>query len=155
MSSNLDILKEATGFKSLHKKALESLLSLAETRHYAAGEVLFVEMTKGDELYLVLDGTLSVQLALSNADKQYEVISLGRGELVGEINLVEEGLRSGTVTADTDATVLAWKCSALREECEKDPEMGYRLILGVAKVLARRIRRWNASLLDNSLWGMP
>lgn len=155
MSEPMEILKQSAVFEDLSSEALTRLLSLSRTRRYAAGDILFVELSEGDDLFFVLDGKLSVQLALGNADKPYEIFSVGAGDLVGEISLVERGLRSATVTAETSATVLVWDCAALREECRRDPELGYGLILGVAKVLARRIRHWNAWLLEHALWGLP
>lgn len=150
----LNVLRSSTVFQNLRDSDLERLLSLAETRQYQPNEILFVEMSKGDEVFLVVEGTLSVQLALSPTEPDHGVISLGPGEIVGEISLVEEGFRSATVTAQTRVTVLTWSCSALREECQRNSEFGYALILGVAKVLARRIRRWNVHLLESALWGM-
>lgn len=150
----ITLLRSSPVFQNLSDHDLERLISLAETRHYEAGAILFVEMTQGDEVFFVVDGTLTVQLALSNADANVEVLTLGPGEIVGEISLVEEGVRSATVASQTDVTVLAWNCATLRDECRRHPDMGYVLILGVAQVLARRIRRWNEYLLEHALWGL-
>jgi len=141
-------------FATLESAARERILALGVPRRYAKGEVLFVELEKGDELMLILDGSVSVQLALRNADEHYDVAVLGAGEILGEVSLVEEGTRSATAIAETDVEVLVWGCALLRAECDNDPRVGYALTSEVAKILARRLRQWNVHLLDSALWGI-
>jgi CRP/FNR family transcriptional regulator len=153
MSDPAALLADAAVFSGLEPPARARILSLASTRRYAKGDVLFAEFQEGDELFLILDGGVSIQVALRNADDPYDVAVLGPGEILGEVNLVEEGIRSATAIAETDVELLVWDCALLREECERDPRLGYPLISAVAKVLAQRLRRWNVRLLDSALWG--
>ena len=147
------IFSTSSLFAALDPAARERVLALGTRRRYAKGEVLFVELQEGDELMLVLDGSVSVQLALRNADDPCDVAVLGTGEILGEVSLVEEGTRSATAIAETDVEVLVWQCATLREEFEKDPRLGYVLTREVAKILARRLRQMNLRLLDSVLWG--
>jgi CRP-like cAMP-binding protein len=130
------------------------LLALARPRHYAKGDILFVEVQKGDEFILIQDGSVSVQVALRNSDDPYDIGLLGSGEVLGEVNLVEEGIRSATAIAESDTDVLVWDCAALRAACDEDPALGYPLILAVSKILAERLRKWNVRILDSALWGI-
>jgi CRP-like cAMP-binding protein len=153
MDAIVDVLRKAPLFRDVPDEALRRFAALGTTRDYPAGEIIFAEMTEGDEIFLVLEGTISAQLALANADQSYEIIKLGPGEVFGEVAFVDETQRSATVTAETDVRVLVWRREDVHAACEKDPQLGYRLMYGIARVLAQRLRRWNVRLLENSLWG--
>lgn len=61
---------------------------------------LMVERTPADKAYLILDGEVSVR---RNGE---EVARVGRGELIGEMALVNKRLRSATVVAESPLEVL-------------------------------------------------
>jgi CRP-like cAMP-binding protein len=153
MTKDAEFLGRTDLFRGFSNEVLERFAGLAQRRHYGAGEVLFAELSEGDEIFLILGGEAAVQVALANRDQSYDVIHLGPGELLGEVSFVEKGQRSATVTAHSDLEVLVWECDAWREECDRDPRVGYQLTLGIARILAARLRRWNVKLLEESLWG--
>lgn len=61
---------------------------------------LIVEKTPADKAYLILDGEVSVRRGGE------EVARVGKGELIGEMALVNRRLRSATVVAETPLEVL-------------------------------------------------
>lgn len=61
---------------------------------------LMVEKTPADKAYLILHGEVSVR---QGGD---EIARVGRGELIGEIGIVDHRLRSATVVAETPLEVL-------------------------------------------------
>ena len=148
------VVARAPIFSGLDAEGRERLLALGRPRHYAKGDILFVEVQKGDEFILILDGSVSVQVALRNSDEPYDIGLLGSGEVLGEVNLVEEGIRSATAIAESETDVLVWDCAVLRAACDEDPRLGYPLIHAVAKILAERLRKWNVRILDSALWGI-
>jgi CRP-like cAMP-binding protein len=153
MTRDAELLSRTQLFQGLPTEVLERFAALGTHRRYKAGDVVFAEMSEGDELFLILEGEAGVQLALANRDPAYDMIRLGPGELLGEVSFVEKGQRSATVTAESDLEVLVWDCDAWRQECDRDPRVGYPLALGFARILAARLRRWNVKLLEESLWG--
>ena len=154
MPTSLELLKGTALFQEFSDDALERFLTTAETRTYQADDIVFVEMSEGDEIYLILDGQATVQFALANADEQFEIVTLGPGQILGEVSFFEQGQRSATVIAETDLEVMVWDCASWRQICEEDPEVGYRLVLGLGRILCERLRRWNIRILNNVSWGM-
>jgi len=61
---------------------------------------LMVEKTPSDKAYLILHGEVSIRQGGE------EIARVGRGELIGEIGLVENRLRTATVVAETPLEVL-------------------------------------------------
>ena len=150
----LEILRDCVLFEDLDNSTLEQLQRQAETRRFATDETLFLEMSEGNEIFLILNGEVEIDLRLANADADISLITLGGGEILGEICFVDAGPRSATATARTDVSALVWKCSDWHELCESNPEQGYHLAMGVARLLSRRLRHWGVHILNQVSWGL-
>jgi CRP-like cAMP-binding protein len=70
-----------------------------EIRRLAAGDTLTRQGEPGDELFLVLDGVLSVDV------DGRELAQVGPGAVLGERALLEGGRRTSTLTAVTPVRV--------------------------------------------------
>jgi len=154
MKPGLKLLKQNPLWKDTPPAVLEKLVSLGKPAAFPAGEVLFVEMSTGDDMFLILEGSVTVELALANADLKYEIVTLGPGEILGEVSFLHDGHRSATVIAKDDVKVLAWKGTELRRLSLADPLFGYNLVAGLARILCERLRRWNVRILDEVAWGV-
>ena len=76
----------------------------------AEGDQLVRQGEPGEELYLLLDGVLTVDV---DGDAVAEV---GPGSILGERSVVEHGLRTSTLTARTPAKVAIVDGSDIRPE---------------------------------------
>jgi flavin reductase (DIM6/NTAB) family NADH-FMN oxidoreductase RutF len=114
----------------LPRALLDPILALGEEREYADGEPIMRVGEPGSELLLVLDGTVRVERpGLS--------VTLGSGELIGEIEVLDPG---GGRIADIHA-VGRVRCQAVSRDAllaalEADPRAAVALI----EVLAARFR---------------
>ena len=148
------MLKGSPLFGEFPDEVLARFTALGKKRAVPAGETLFVELSGGDEIFLITKGEVRVEFALANDDKQFDIVKLGPGEILGEVSFIESGQRSATVTAESDIEVLVWKCDDWRRICEEDPATGYKLAMGVARILCKRLRRWNLHMLEEVAWGL-
>ena len=73
---------------------------VASRREYAAGEVIFQAGDYADEMYVIVEGELRTTVHGNEIDR------LTAGELFGEMGMVENRPRSGTVTAVTNCTLI-------------------------------------------------
>lgn len=64
---------------------------------YAEGAVVIEQGESGRDLFVVLSGALAVRVTFGSAGA--EVASLGPGSLLGEMALLEDGVRRATVVA--------------------------------------------------------
>ena len=96
------LLQSIPILKSLPQEALTSLVSVVRIKSCISGEKVVAEGDLADEAYLVLEGTLQItsmsfQVALGLAN---------HGDVIGEASMLEDGFRTATVTALTDARLL-------------------------------------------------
>ncbi|MCA9950955.1 MAG: SpoIIE family protein phosphatase [Anaerolineales bacterium] len=69
-------------------------------QHFAAGDVIFQAGDFSDSMYVVVEGELSFSLQGNEVDR------MSAGDLFGEMGMVENRPRNGTVTAMTDCTLI-------------------------------------------------
>lgn len=110
----------------------------------AAGQPLFLAGQGGGQMYVLMEGKADILLG----DEMVE--SAGPGAIVGEMALVDQGLRSATVIARTDCRMLAIDVDRFNALIQQTPEFARH----VMRVMADRIRVMNsrnAQLMEHIL----
>ena len=96
-----ELLRQLPGFKGHDDRSLAQLAALVDVLDLEAGQVLTREGQGGRESFLVVEGWADVDV------QGKTVATLGAGELIGEMAMLDRQPRSATVTAKTAMTVLA------------------------------------------------
>ena len=91
-----EVLSTVPLFARCTKKELAALSRLTTRMTLPAGDVVTRQGRVGREFVVIVDGTATVAI-----DGQ-TVATLGAGDFLGEIALLDGGPRTATVTADTD-----------------------------------------------------
>jgi glutaminase len=113
-----------------------------------AGRAVFRQGDAADHLFFLLDGRVSVLLALDERarDRSRRLATFGPGVAFGEMALLDEGVRSADVVCDEDSTVAALSLAALRQLDAEYPHIGRTISANIARLLARRLRAANAQI---------
>jgi CRP-like cAMP-binding protein len=98
------VLRGVMLFASLSEQELEAVAEICNERRLHRGEVLAKQGAPGDEFYVVTDGFLEISIAGEEASSQV-LVNLGKGQIIGEMALIDQGPRSATVRAISDAVV--------------------------------------------------
>ena len=117
-------------FAMLPRELLDPILALGSERSYEDGAAVMSVGEPGDELMLVLEGRVRVR-------RPGRDITLGVGELIGEIEVLDPGGgRIADITAEGPVRCLAVSRDSLLAALEADPRAAIALI----EVLAERFR---------------
>ena len=131
MAVSIDDLREVRLLRNLKESDLASLAADLAERRVAAGDLIVGEGTGGVVFFFVLQGETSVTVGGE------EVATLGRGEYIGELALLDpDGPRTATVTAKTDVVLAAMSAWQFRPFVLAQPEIAWTLL----QRLARRLR---------------
>jgi len=130
--------------RALSEKDRRSVLSEARRRRFARREVLFHEGDPGDTLHLIAKGRVAIRIA-SRLEEAATVAVLGRGDVVGEMAILEEGGRRGaTVMALEPTETLSIDRDRLLELRRRYPAVDQFIF----DVLMTNIRRVNVALVE-------
>lgn len=102
-------------------------------RRVPAGTMIFAEAMPGDCMYFIQEG--SVKICKLTGNLEIALAVLKKGELFGEMALLENKPRSATVIAEKDCTLLVINDQNFPEIIKRQPA----LITKITTVLARRI----------------
>lgn len=129
VEQRLERLRQIPLFAELSDSALGRILDRATEFEANHGHVLVQPDEPGAGLFVIEDGTVSVDLR----DRKIE---LGPGEFFGELALLDERARhTGRVCAETNLRCLAIARDDFEELLEAEP----RLALAMLKALAHRL----------------
>lgn len=128
-------------FKFLAKEDLADICPYLEYRSWRKGEVLMNDGEQGDFMGFVLDGKLAVKKETNFPGRFTLIAILDRGAMVGEISAVDRGLRTATVAAMEDASLLVLSCDALERLVAEKPALAFKVLKRIIHVLSLRQRR--------------
>lgn len=118
-------------------------------QHFDAGDIVIREgeTVYNDFMALVLDGEVTVENSLAAAQDSMVVSVLGPGGLIGELGLVDNEPRSATCTAASDLLLAILTRQAMQQLMAEKPDVAARLLLGIAKRVADRLRGTTRKLI--------
>jgi CRP/FNR family cyclic AMP-dependent transcriptional regulator len=102
-------------------------------REYLAGQVLFREGERGEEMFVIQTGVVQILKKMGDVDRP--LAALGRGEFVGEMAILNDKPRTATAVALEDSKVLVIDGATLEQMIATNTEIALRLV----KKLARRL----------------
>ena len=113
-------------------------------------EIIFSEGDTGGFVCFVTKGSLDV-IKQNEKGKDVVIASLGKGRSIGEMSVIDDFPRSATVRANTNSTLLILTRKGFEQLLEQHPQIGIKLLKGLAKLLSMNLRRTSSLLADNML----
>lgn len=140
-----ELLARTDFFADAPLDVVRTIASAARELHLIRGDVLFNEGDVAESLYVVLRGRLAIAIA-NPIDHRETVVSLMEpGDLFGEMPMLDDGGRSALARALEPSAVLAVPYEPVLAAFRADP----RLLWGVTRLLARRLRVTDEALADS------
>jgi CRP-like cAMP-binding protein len=116
-------------FAGLDDDELAQVALVFKQRRFAAGETVVKEGADGAAFFLIESGEASV--AVRGASRA----SLGPGDHFGEIALIDEDVRSATITATTELVCYGLTLWEFRPLVVDNGEIAWKLLQSLAKKL--------------------
>jgi MFS superfamily sulfate permease-like transporter/CRP-like cAMP-binding protein len=129
------------GFNATDLKAIEPYLNRAT---YPAAAVIFRESEVGNEVLIITKGIASAYLQIPNTN--IRLATFAPGTIFGELAILDEGVRSATVVADTELVCRTLTTSNFAALCAKSPSIAIRLLAAIARELSGRLRTANRTI---------
>jgi CRP/FNR family cyclic AMP-dependent transcriptional regulator len=144
------LLEEAPLFAVLHTADLRVLAGKFHPVRYRRGEVIFREGEPAERLFLIGEGRVKLTTA-SSAGQELLIGVLGKGQIFGELEVIDRGLRAMDAIAMEDAEVFAFDSDVFWTMLENRPALARRLL----ELMARRLRRADQTSQDLVFFDAP
>ncbi len=141
--AKLDILRE----QGLSAQELGLLAKYSQEESFSADSLIVAEGEEGDCLFIVVEGAVRISRMVPGAGEECLTI-LNRGEVFGEMALIDEQPRSADARAHTGGcTIFSISRSLLEEVLSMDPDAAMQFLSLLCRLLCRRLRAMNDRLV--------
>jgi CRP/FNR family transcriptional regulator, cyclic AMP receptor protein len=139
------VLRQCPLFESLSVEQLGKVSEIAARREFARGQVVFREGSTGDEMYVVLDGTVRISKEIPGAGEEALTL-LGPGTYFGEMAAIDDAPRSADAVAHTACALLAIRREDLDRVMFLDKDLAYAVLWAFVRTLSSRLRETSEKL---------
>lgn len=145
MAEALDATQWATKFEWEEILAIAQVMRAFEVKQ---GVVLWEEGETDRYMGIIRKGRVVVIKSDKKKREDSEIATLGRGQSLGEMSIVDREPRSATVKVTEDLTLLMLTASDLEKLRDENPLVAYKLVWQLAQLLSQRLRKTSGQLID-------
>lgn len=146
----IDLLIEIPMFDQIKSDDLKILSRSMNFMDFQPREIIFSEGDKGDFVCFVTKGALDV-VKKNEKGKDVVIATLGKGRSIGEMSIIDDFPRSATVKAKSQTTLLILTRKRFEDMLEQHPQIGVKLLKGIAKFMSMNMRKTSSLLADYML----
>ncbi len=140
-------LRECQFTSEIGEEHLEELAAVASWITYPAGTVVFREGEMCSVIYLIIDGSVSLEICAPGTGCR-RILTVGKGELLGWSPVLEQSPLTATARTLVDTTAVQIHAGQVLTLCEHNPRFGYEFMRRAALALARRLSATRLQLLN-------
>lgn len=157
-------------FSRIGDKFIDELAAMGTRRIYDSDEVVFYQGERARYLYGILEGAVYLSLTYEDKIVDVDVIheesivdrtrileksitldQLGPGDVIAWSALAGSGLFTATARCRQPSVLIAIPCDELKKLMDREPEVGYSVMTGLADVISRRRQSVTEKLVE--VWG--
>lgn len=142
-----DDIKRIGFFKDFTEEELKAVQEICDEKSYRAGDIIFVEDTPADNLYVLKSGKISIDIKVSGG-RSLSVLTLSNfADPLGWSALVEPFRFTASGRCVTDSTIIYIDGFRLLELIKKDYRMGFLIMRRIAQLISQRIKDTRLQLI--------
>ena len=142
MTSLKKALSNSAMFKRLNNDELDLVLPMSRQVRYSENEVIFSEGTPAEDVYIIIEGMVSMEMKLAvypGLAQKAMVEVLRHGDTFGWSSVLGSHVYIMTATAIEPVEALVIDGDDLNYLLGKNPDLGYRVLLGLVEVVSSRL----------------
>ena len=143
----LGFLKGHILFEELIPQELDIVARRLSVQEVDTGQMLFREGDNAEFFCLVAQGSLDV-IKKGKDGRPLVIATLGDGDSVGEMSMVDGMVRSATVQATFYSIVIVLQRKDFEKILKEYPRIGAKLLKGIARHISVNLRRTSSELTN-------
>lgn len=146
MPVSTELFRRVQLFSGLTRPEVDAVAAICTELKVAPGEQIIAQNTTGTEMYLVADG--AVEVYIQGLENARSLVVLGKGQVIGEMALIDQGYRSASVRATKEgATLYLIESSDFHQLCQENYHIGYIAMRNMAIDVSFKLRHRNLAEL--------
>lgn len=142
-----EILGQHWFFRNFSREDLELMLAQGQEIYYPAGSKVLTEGESAESFYILLAGVISIKIVRQGHEELILSNLRHPGEIFGWSTLVEEGRFTATAECEEDCRLISFKRKDLEDFFAQHPQLGYRFMRSLARLISRRLENTRALLI--------
>jgi CRP-like cAMP-binding protein len=138
MNQVFNELRSIRFFDSYNEKQLNTIAALSIIKEFKVKEILFEQYDELSEVYVLLEGTLSLGISLAG-EKRIHLGTIEEGQLFSWSAVFSPCISTAWVRAITPARVIAIDAKRLSAEFTNDCEFGLKTMSKIAQTISLRL----------------
>lgn len=139
-------LKKVSFFQGVSVEQLKVLASISEEELFNVDDIIFKEGDRGDSLYIVVNGLVSIGIFSKTSDDLTELAVYRPNSAFGEMSLFDYSPRSASAVAKTDVLLLKLRSEPLLALMYQEPDLSIELL----RSISHNLRNANARIASLS-----
>ncbi len=140
------LLKRVQLFANLNEEELQTVADICQKRPFQAGDLIIEQNTTGQEMYIVAEG--SGEVFIQGVENSRSLVVLGKGQVIGEMALIDQGYRSASVRATRKGALLYLiESEDFYKICANNNHIGFVVMRNLAIDIAFKLRHRNLTEL--------
>ena len=140
-----NLLKRVQMFSNLNESEWQQVAEICTQQQAAPGELILKQDTTGTEMYIVADG--SVDVYVQSGEETRSLVVLGKGQVIGEMALIDQGHRSASVRATKNGvTLYLIESQKFFDLCNANYRIGFIVMRNLAIDIAFKLRHRNLTI---------
>ena len=144
------ILRKVNMLKDLSDEELAEVWNICRLAEFESGSVIMREGEHGDSMYFFVEGTVDVSKTMtlkldtgtnSKVEKSLVILKANTVSIFGEMAMLEDEPRSATITASSHCVLYEVERVDFTNLCDENPQLGLKLLRGIAGIMSGRIRK--------------
>lgn len=142
-----DQLRQIRCLQDIDEEYLGPIAALARVVEFPAGKVLYREGQPLTNIYLILSGSISIEICAPGVGCR-RIMTVSAGDLLGITPAVGQSLSTGTTRTLAPTKAIELNAGQVLTLCEHNPRFGYDFMRQVALAIAQRLNATRLQLLD-------
>jgi CRP-like cAMP-binding protein len=147
MNLTLEDFKKIRFFDNYSEKQLDTIAKMSTIKEFAVKEILFEQYDELSEVYVLLEGSLSLGISLAS-EKRIHLGTIEEGQLFSWSAVFSPYISTAWVMAVTPAKVISIDAKKLNKEIETDCDFGFKTMSKIAQTISHRLSDTRFQLMN-------
>ena len=146
------LLKDVAIFSGQEQEHLDLIAQQMTWREFRAGEMVFREGDPGEELFVVIKGSVSIFI-IDPDGKEVILADVGAGSYFGEMSIIDQVCRSAACRVAEDSVFLVLHADDFTRMIKEMPGPAVRIMNKMLSIIVERLMKTGAFITQMVQWG--